>query len=1007
MSSKQEHLERQRVSPGQRDRFGQQRAIGSQANEQPGIGSPSFKITSTGAISKVGSNQASSSTEINQHYIGTYASSKKSENNNINIDVDSPQPVTTRPTKLVFGLSSKTNKLKHDEYAVRRSSSPIPFVSTSDASKSIDSSTRIQNQLVNICQQKRPTAQIESSISANAIFPNKSNRKGMVADDKSTSSSVKCDPSTNQSEGKVKSDSSVVSDSGRERGVAVKNRSISSDRVRKSSPTKRTPIEINNVYEPQLSNQQSKEMKDTEPNLVDNKSSLPAVKMQFNIPPPPQSKISGNKSSLVSYAKSRIYNKPSTRGTVSSVGQQDRLPDAIVSGFKPPKQVNVSKARERWEGGEPFAKCKSRQRLALAQAGKRLQLHGIWSATSVVANQQLQLQQAYSQSIMPKISSISTPDSSMKVLSRGSVLERVQQFEKAPSDIELEAIDDLASDSRFDRSLPTNTKRDSDSVTSSIVSESITTGSGSSSLPDSTLTGIKTPSQSPASSPSARTAEQRRLSFRRRSSASLGSTSSYVIPRFYHPNGKPNTYELELHKRNIVACFDKFPNRKASLLANAYKRHFNAIALACGFSEYFKEPLYLYVVEKEKLWSAPNGLRKQFSLDRSASFKANGDSENNKGSVRPNIVASQAIKASSGSPLSRSASIDGSNSKKIQETEKIIPKDEIKCNHDSISCDQYLICWRHLIEKAFDNVARFIHLLTFGQRNYLLPEDFIPLVQSIIDDHPGLKFLRAAPDFHMRYIQTVIARIYFSINRSWTGKISQNELRRSNFLAVLERLSQTEDINKITDYFSYEHFYVIYCKFWSLDQDHDLLISKEDLARHNDASISSRIIERIFMGIVSRHIQETGKMSYTDFVWFLMAEEDKKHPRSIEYWFRLMDMDGDGYISMYEMEYFYYEQVKRLELMNIEALPFLDCACQILDLINPKKKNKISLSDLKRTKMVTIFYDTFINLEKYLEHESREFVSTRDVVIDGVIVSDWERYASEEYESLVREETTV
>ena len=39
---------------------------------------------------------------------------------------------------------------------------------------------------------------------------------------------------------------------------------------------------------------------------------------------------------------------------------------------------------------------------------------------------------------------------------------------------------------------------------------------------------------------------------------------------------------------------------------------------------------------------------------------------------------------------------------------------------------------------------------------------------------------------------------------------------------------------QITDYFSYEHFYVIYCKFWELDSDHDLLIDAQDLSRHAD-----------------------------------------------------------------------------------------------------------------------------------------------------------------------------
>jgi serine/threonine-protein phosphatase 2A regulatory subunit B'' len=53
-------------------------------------------------------------------------------------------------------------------------------------------------------------------------------------------------------------------------------------------------------------------------------------------------------------------------------------------------------------------------------------------------------------------------------------------------------------------------------------------------------------------------------------------------------------------------------------------------------------------------------------------------------------------------------------------------------------------------------------------------------------------------------------------------------------LKLLFIFSKEEDINQITDFFSYEHFYVIYCKFWELDKDHDLFIDREDLARHND-----------------------------------------------------------------------------------------------------------------------------------------------------------------------------
>lgn len=108
------------------------------------------------------------------------------------------------------------------------------------------------------------------------------------------------------------------------------------------------------------------------------------------------------------------------------------------------------------------------------------------------------------------------------------------------------------------------------------------------------------------------------------------------------------------------------------------------------------------------------------------------------------------------------------------------------------------------------------------------------IAQDVVDTHPSLNFLQAAPDFHSRYVTTVVARIFFCVNSSWSGRITLGELRRSNFLSVLASLEEEEDINLVTQFFSYEHFYVIYCKFWEIDGDHDLTISKNDLSRHNN-----------------------------------------------------------------------------------------------------------------------------------------------------------------------------
>lgn len=51
-----------------------------------------------------------------------------------------------------------------------------------------------------------------------------------------------------------------------------------------------------------------------------------------------------------------------------------------------------------------------------------------------------------------------------------------------------------------------------------------------------------------------------------------------------------------------------------------------------------------------------------------------------------------------------------------------------------------------------------------------------------------------------------------------------------------------------------------------------------------------------------------------------------KHDTNI---FALCLSDGDGVLSMYELEYFYEEQQHRMEQLGIETLPFEDCLCQV------------------------------------------------------------------------------
>ena len=54
----------------------------------------------------------------------------------------------------------------------------------------------------------------------------------------------------------------------------------------------------------------------------------------------------------------------------------------------------------------------------------------------------------------------------------------------------------------------------------------------------------------------------------------------------------------------------------------------------------------------------------------------------------------------------------------------------------------------------------------------------------------------------------------------------------------------------------------------------------------------------------------------------------------------------------------------------------------MLDLVQPEENMKVGLRDLKRCKMANIFFDTFMNLDKFLENEQKDpFTNLRVRVI--------------------------
>eukprot|EP00184_Porphyridium_aerugineum_P006966 CAMPEP_0184695572 /NCGR_PEP_ID=MMETSP0313-20130426/3172_1 /TAXON_ID=2792 /ORGANISM="Porphyridium aerugineum, Strain SAG 1380-2" /LENGTH=1272 /DNA_ID=CAMNT_0027154063 /DNA_START=302 /DNA_END=4120 /DNA_ORIENTATION=+ len=298
-------------------------------------------------------------------------------------------------------------------------------------------------------------------------------------------------------------------------------------------------------------------------------------------------------------------------------------------------------------------------------------------------------------------------------------------------------------------------------------------------------------------------------------------------------------------------------------------------------------------------------------------------------------------------------------------------------------------------------------LVNGAPRSYLIASDFKPLLNALLATHPGLMFLQQTPEFQQRYAETVIERIFYMLApSSHCMRLTLQDLERHRFYETLKEIDMDEDINRERRFFSYEHFYVLYCRFWELDSDHDLLISKADLLRYGEHSLTSLIVDRIFAGAGRPRVcKDKEVLTYIDFVWFCLSEEDKTSRMAISYWFHCLDLDGDGVLSLYELEQFYKEQVYRMECLGHEPIALRDVVCQILDMVKKPITSSpaLKMRDIVNSRLSAHLFNLMFNLNKLFQIEARDPLQIRHEHMSPEL-TPWDRFAAVEYLRLSSEE---
>ena len=305
-------------------------------------------------------------------------------------------------------------------------------------------------------------------------------------------------------------------------------------------------------------------------------------------------------------------------------------------------------------------------------------------------------------------------------------------------------------------------------------------------------------------------------------------------------------------------------------------------------------------------------------------------------------------------------------------------------------------------------IERWFNFIKSPERKYIIRDDFNPILRALLDMNPSLDFeIQDNPIFQKKYSDAVIMRIFYINDSNDDGKITLHDFKRSDLIDVITQVCD-DDINNERRYFSYEHFYVIYYTFWELDNsrepDKELYINKESFSKYDSHSLSMKAINRIFDQIPRKFVSnEKDMMCFEDFLWYMLSEEDKTTKTSIKYWFKVIDLDDNGIITPSEMEYFYEEQIERLESSQSEVIQFNDVLCQLYDMIPPEKEYQWTLQNfLAHPQRASFIFNALLNLNKFIDNELKDPVSM-DEIQRRKDFTDWDKFACNEYQRLQEE----
>jgi len=280
--------------------------------------------------------------------------------------------------------------------------------------------------------------------------------------------------------------------------------------------------------------------------------------------------------------------------------------------------------------------------------------------------------------------------------------------------------------------------------------------------------------------------------------------------------------------------------------------------------------------------------------------------------------------------------------------------------------------FNYIMRKVWLNQTRIgISIYDVTGKGYLRECDLKNYIQDLIPTLPQLEGLEES--FHSFYVCMAVRKFLFFLDPLRTGKVRVQDILACSFLDDLLEL-RDQDLKKEQqekNWFSAPTALRVYGQYLNLDKDHNGLLNKEELAGLGTGTLTNAFLNRVFQECLTYD----GEMDYKTYLDFILALENKKDPQSIQYFFRVLDINNKGYLDRFSLNYFFRAIQEQMTENGQEPVPFSDVSDEIFDMIKPADPTRITLRDIINSGKGGTLLNLLIDLNEFWSHENRERVA--------------------------------